>query len=84
MIVVIICLQRKHEHPDAKVIANSENVTLDSVGRHDSGTYQCIAKNDLGSDASAEVSIHVTCKYGLNLSVYIMYVSQVHISHSRI
>jgi hypothetical protein len=63
----IICLQGKHEHPVATVIATSENVTLDSVERLDSGTYECTAKNNLGPEASAQVSIHVTCKYGLNL-----------------
>jgi len=50
----------KHEHPVATVIATSENVTLDSVERLDSGTYECTAKNNLGPEASAQVSIHVT------------------------
>jgi len=42
-------------------------VTLNSVEHLDSGTYECTAKNNLGPEASAQVSIHVTCKYGLNL-----------------
>ena len=67
MLIVIICLQGKHQHSDATVIATSENVTLNSVERFDSGTYKCTAKNDRGPEASAQVSIHVTCKYGLNL-----------------
>jgi len=67
LIIIIICLQGKHEHPVATVIAISENVTLDSVERLDSGTYECTAKNNLGPEASAQVSIHVTCKYGLDL-----------------
>jgi len=67
LFIVIICLQGKHEHRDATVIATSENVTLSFVERLDSGTYECTAKNNLGPDASAQVSIHVTCKYGLNL-----------------
>jgi len=65
--IVTICLQGKHEHPAEKVIATSENVTLNSVDRFDSGTYKCTAKNNRGPEVSAQVSIHVTCKYGLNL-----------------
>jgi len=60
-------LQRKHEHPDATVVATSENVTLNSVEPLDSATYECTAKNNLGPEVSDQVSIHVTCKYGLNL-----------------
>jgi coenzyme F420-reducing hydrogenase beta subunit len=67
LVIVIICLQGKHEHAAATVIATSENVTLNSVERLDSGTYKCIAKNDPGREVSARVIVHVTCKYGLNL-----------------
>jgi hypothetical protein len=85
LIVIIICLQVKHEHPNATVIATSENVTLNSVERRDSGTYKCTAKNEYGPEASALVYIHVTCKYGTKfMTVHIMCVSQAHISHSRI
>lgn len=66
MLIVIICLQGKHERPNATVIATSENVTLNSVERLDSGTYECTVKNNLGPEASARVSLHVACKYGLN------------------
>lgn len=59
---IMICLQGKHDQPDATVIATSENITLNSVERLDSGTYECIAKNNQGPDVSAKVSIHVTCK----------------------
>jgi hypothetical protein len=67
VLIVVICLQGKHEHSDAPVIATSETVSLNSVERLDSGTYECTAKNNLGPEASARVSVHVTCKYGLNL-----------------
>jgi hypothetical protein len=67
LVIVIICLQGKHEHPAATVIAANETVTLDSVDGRDSGTYKCTAKNYLGPEVSAQVSISVTCKYGLNL-----------------
>jgi hypothetical protein len=67
LVIVIICLQGKHEHPAAAVIATSENVTLGSVDRRDSGTYKCTANNDRGPEVSAQVSISVTCKYGLNV-----------------
>jgi hypothetical protein len=67
VLIVIICLQGKHERPDSRVIATSEIVSLNSVERHDSGTYECTAKNNLGPEATDQVSIHVTCKYGLNL-----------------
>jgi hypothetical protein len=50
----------KHEHTVATVIATSENVTLNSVERFDSGTYECTASNSLGPKVSAQVSIHVT------------------------
>lgn len=49
----------KHGQPDATVIATSENITFNSVERLDSGTYECIAKNNQGPDVSAQVSIHV-------------------------
>jgi hypothetical protein len=67
LIIIVICLQGKHERPAATVIATSENVTLNSVERLDSGTYECTAKNDKGPEVSAQVSIRITCKYGLNL-----------------
>jgi hypothetical protein len=63
----MICLQRKHNEPDATVIATSENITFDSVNRLDSGTYECIAKNNEGPEVSAQVTVHVTCKYGISL-----------------
>lgn len=50
----------KHEHPDATVIATSENITLNSVERLDSGTYECTARNNQGPKVSARVSIRVT------------------------
>jgi hypothetical protein len=64
---IMICLQRKYNEPDATVIAASENITFNSVERLDSGTYECIAKNNQGPEVSAKVSIHVTCKYGISL-----------------
>lgn len=64
---MMICLQGKHDQPDATVIATSENITLNSVERLDSGTYECIAKNSQGPEVSAQVSIHVMCKYRTRL-----------------
>jgi hypothetical protein len=63
----MICLQGKRDEPDATVIATSENITFNSVERLDSGTYECIAKNNQGPEVSAQVFIHVTCKYRISL-----------------
>lgn len=64
---MIIFLQGKHDQPDGTVIATSENITFSSVERLDSGTYECIAKNNQGPEVSAQVSIHVTCEYRTSL-----------------
>ena len=50
--------------PNGTVLQNrtrDANLTLQNVSRHSSGTYQCNATNELGSD-SATVKLDVLCK----------------------
>ena len=50
--------------PNGTVLQNrtrDTNLTLQNVSRHSSGTYQCNATNELGSD-SATVKLDVLCK----------------------
>jgi len=65
--IVMICSQGKLHQPDVTVIATSENITFNSVERLDSGSYKCLAKNSQGPEVSAQVTIHVTCKYWRSL-----------------
>ena len=51
--------------PNGTVLQNrttDTNLTLPSVSRHSSGTYQCKATNELGSD-SATMKLDVWCKF---------------------
>ena len=51
--------------PNGTVLENrtsDTNLTLPNVSRHSSGTYQCNATNELGSD-SATVKLDVWCKF---------------------
>ena len=51
--------------PNGTVLQNrttDTNLTLPNVSRHSSGTYQCVAVNELGS-ATVKVNLVVWCKY---------------------
>ena len=39
------------------------SLKLDNVGRHDAGIYMCTANNGVGQEASAEITVHIACKW---------------------
>ena len=69
--VVLVCTTEGNPTPHVAWIApngtvlqnrtTDTNLTLPNVSRHSSGTYQCNATNELGSD-SARVNLDVWCK----------------------
>ena len=61
--------------PNGTVLQNrttDTNLTLPNVSRYSSGTYQCNARNELGSD-SATVKLDVWCKYFVLVLVHFIY-----------
>ena len=61
--------------PNGTVLQNrttDTNLTLPNVSRHSSGTYQCVAANELGSD-SATVKLDVWCKFLIFLHFFSIY-----------
>ena len=43
-------------------IGSGRELTIDTVSRHDAGTYTCIATNLIGESAKRDILIDVQCK----------------------
>ena len=39
------------------------SLELENVGRTDAGIYICTANNGVGKSASAQITVHINCKY---------------------
>ena len=44
---------------------DKKRLTITNVNRTDSGEYQCVAKNRVGSDTSKSASLNVQCKFNI-------------------
>ena len=44
---------------------DKKQLTITNVNRTDSGEYQCVAKNRVGSDTSKSASLNVQCKFNI-------------------
>ena len=55
------------------VIVNSGTTVLTNIRRTDSGFFQCLAWNQIGANASANLSIDVLCEYwGIRKIIQVM------------
>ena len=48
---------------------DKKQLTITNVSRTDSGGYQCVAKNKVGSDTSNSASLDVQCKFNILFSL---------------
>ena len=44
---------------------DKKRLTITNVKRTDSGEYQCVAENRVGSDTSKSASLNVQCKFNI-------------------
>ena len=57
-----------NDDPQGQLLPSGERVhigpvlTLDDLGRLDSGVYTCIASNGAGTPDTMEVNVHVRCR----------------------
>ncbi|XP_069682729.1 neurotrimin-like isoform X2 [Periplaneta americana] len=49
----------RHRVPDTTILSTNDAIVFDSIERFDSGTYECIARNDQGPEVSSTVNIRV-------------------------
>ena len=47
-------------------IGSGREFTIDTVSRHDAGTYTCIATNRIGESAKRDIIIDVQCKFNID------------------
>ena len=58
-------VQKKSENSvqSLQEIGTGREFTIDTVSRHDAGTYTCIATNLIGESAKKDIFIDVQCKF---------------------
>ena len=55
-----------NENSRITLSSGSQELTITSVSRGDSGEYRCAVKNRVGSDTSNDSTVNVQCKYRAN------------------
>jgi hypothetical protein len=43
---------------------------IHTIQRGDAGSYQCIARNDVGSIFSEKIAVSVACMYSINITLF--------------
>lgn len=50
---------------------SSSTLLIENMDRHKGGTYICTANNGVGQPASAQVVLHVLCKYNFGFCTFL-------------